>query len=184
MFAGLNGRATGPTLRPRKDKPAMEKRKMQTPLELDIRRRVEAKYEERNALLIHLASYVGVNVVVWAIWLLQTGGFPWPLFVTFFWGIGMVGHALDYYHKHGGGAQKREEQIQEEVQRQLRQMEERENRLSMEEEQLERAEVYTLDNYKGRGLRLSDDGELEDFELVEEARPGEDRQSRARSDGA
>ena len=157
----------------------MEKRKTQTPIELEIRRRVEAKCDERNALLTHLASYAGVNILVWVIWLLQTGGFPWPLFVTFFWGIGMAGHFLDYYHKHGGGAQKREEQIQAEVLRQMRRIEEREDRLSIEEEEAEGAEVYTLDNYKRRGLRLSDDGELEDFELVEEGRATEDRQSRA-----
>ncbi len=154
----------------------MEKRKI--PLEMEIRRRIEAKYDERNALLIHFASYAGVNVLLWVIWLIQTGGFPWPLFVTFFWGIGMAGHMLDYYHKHGGGAQKREDQIQEEVMRQVRRMKEREDLLGIEEEE-ERAEVYTLDNYKRRGLRLSDDGELEDFELVEEERLAKGRQSRA-----
>ncbi len=154
------------------------KRKNLAPLEMEIRRRVEAKYDERNALLIHFASYAGVNVLLWVIWLFDGGGFPWPLFVTFFWGIGMVGHMLDYYHKHGGGSQKREEQIQAEVMRQLRRMEEREDRLSVEEE-VERAEVYTLDNYKGRGLRLSDDGELEDIEPVEEEGPASERQSRA-----
>lgn len=155
------------------------KRKNLAPLEMEIRRRVEAKYDERNALLIHFASYAGVNVLLWLIWLIQTGGFPWPLFVTFFWGIGMAGHMLDYYHKHGGGAQKREEQIQAEVMRQLRRMEEREDLLGIEEEEVERAEVYTLDNYKGRGLRLSDDGELEDYEHLEEEGLAKDRQSRA-----
>ena len=91
------------------------KRKNQSQFELEIRRRVEAKYDERNALLIHLISYAGVNILVWMIWLFAAGGFPWPLFVTLFWGIGMAGHSLDYYNKHGGGAQKREERIQEEV---------------------------------------------------------------------
>ena len=157
----------------------MEKRKNQSQLESEIRRRVEAKYDERNALLIHFASYAGVNILLWLIWLIQTGGFPWPLFVTFFWGIGMAGHMLDYYHKHGGGAQKREEQIQAEVMRQLERLEEREDLPGYEEEEVERAEVYTLDNYKGRGLRLSDDGELEDFELVGEERPAGERKSRA-----
>ena len=99
------------------------KRKNESQFELEIRRRVEAKYDERNALLMHLVSYAGVNVLVWLIWLFSSGGFPWPLFVTFFWGIGMAGHLLDYYQKHGGGANKREERIQEEVQRHLERLE-------------------------------------------------------------
>lgn len=138
----------------------MEKRKNPTLLEVEIRRRVEAKYEERNALLIHLTSYAGVNILVWAIWLFSAGGFPWPLFVTFFWGIGMAGHLLDYYHKHGGGAQKREARIQEEVERQLRRLEQRERSIYAEADEDEGATVYGLDDVELRHVRLSDDGEL------------------------
>lgn len=142
------------------------KRKNQSQLEIEIRRRVEAKYDERNALLIHFVSYAGVNVLLWVIWLFDSGGFPWPLFVTFFWGIGMAGHLLDYYHKHGGGAQKREERIHEEVLRQLQMIEEREEKLRSDE--VDGADVYALDNYKRRELRLSDDGELIDFASEED----------------
>ena len=137
------------------------KRKNQSQLEIEIRRRVEAKYDERNALIIHFVSYAGVNALLWVIWLTATGGFPWPLFVNFFWGIGMAGHLLDYYHKYGGGAQKREERIQEEVLRQMQMIEEREERLRSDE--ADGADVYELDNFEGRGLRLSDDGELIEF---------------------
>ena len=143
------------------------KRKHQTQLEIEIRRRVEAKYDERNALLIHLISYAGVNILVWLIWLFAAGGFPWPLFVTFFWGIGMAGHLLDYYNKHGGGAQKREERIQEEVLRQMRRLEERERSIYAEED-AEDADVYALDDVELRHLRLSDDGELTDYEQLDE----------------
>ena len=85
----------------------MEKLKNLSPQEIEIRRRVEAKFEQRNGLLMHLLSYAGTNVMLWAIWLFSSGGFPWPLFVTLFWGIGMAGHVLDYWQKYGGGAQKR-----------------------------------------------------------------------------
>ena len=139
----------------------MEKRKNPTLLEIEIRRRVEAKYEERNALLIHLTSYAGVNILVWLIWLFASGGFPWPLFVTFFWGIGMAGHLLDYYHKHGGGAQKREERIQEEVERQLALLERRQAfELNDADDEDAGATVYGLDDVELRHVRLSDDGEL------------------------
>lgn len=137
----------------------MEKRKNPTQLEIEIRRRVEAQFEERNALLIHLISYAGVNVMVWAIWLSASGGFPWPLFVTLFWGIGMAGHLLDYYNKHGGGARKREARIDEEVERRLQRFEERERGI-YDEEALEEAAVYRLDHVEPRHLRLADDGEL------------------------
>ena len=143
------------------------KRKNQTQLEMEIRRRVEAKYDERNALLTHLASYVGVNVLVWAIWLFTTGGFPWPMFVTFFWGIGMAGHALDYYHKHGGGAQKREERIDEEVRRYLERLEAGRHDI-YNDAVVEGADVYALDDVELRGARLADDGEIIDLESWEE----------------
>ena len=149
----------------------MEKRKNPTQLEIEIRRRVEAKYDERNAVLIHLTSYAGVNALLWVIWLMGAGSFPWPLFVTFFWGIGLAGHLLDYYHKHGGGAQKREERIQEEVLRHLRGLEERDElaRADVYGADDEGATVYGLDNVEPRRLRLSDDGELRDFAMNDEA---------------
>lgn len=155
------------------------KQKNRTQLELEIRRRVEAKYDERNSLLIHLISYAGVNVLVWMIWLFAdgAGGFPWPLFVTFFWGIGMAGHLLDYYNKFGGGAQKREERIQEEVQRHLDLLKERERGI-YEDEGADEADVYALDDVELRHVRLSDDGELTDYEPLDEGDELEQRRSR------
>lgn len=141
----------------------MDKRKNQSQFELEIRRCVEAKYDERNALLIHLISYAGVNVLVWLIWLIETGGFPWPLFVTLFWGIGMAGHLLDYYNKHGGGAEKREERIQEEVERYLEQLDEREREIYGDDEMDD-----ALDDVERRHLRLSDDCELVQFDTADE----------------
>ena len=156
----------------------MEKRKSPSQIEIEIRRRVEAKYDERNALFIHLLSYAGVNILVWTIWLLITGGFPWPLFVTVFWGIGMAGHLLDYYHKHGGGARKREERIQEEVRRQLERFEDGERLRSVyDEDELEDADVYDLDDVELRHVRLSDDGELEDVERMDRERLREEGRS-------
>lgn len=143
------------------------KRKDQSQLEIEIRRRVEAKYDERNALMIHFVSYAGVNILLWIIWLSAAGGFPWPLFVTFFWGIGMAGHLVDYYHKHGGGARKREAQIEAEVRRQLqlaRAHDALRRRDDYEADEFDGADVYELDNFEGRGLRLSDDGELIDLD--------------------
>ena len=153
------------------------KRKDQSQIEVEIRRRVEAKYDERNALLIHFTSYAGVNVMVWAIWLIAAGGFPWPLFVTVFWGIGMVGHLLDYYNKHGGGAQKREERIDEEVKRHLARLEAGRHDV-YDDEAMPGADVFALDNVELGRARLADDGEIVDMESWDGQDAAEQRESR------
>jgi tRNA A-37 threonylcarbamoyl transferase component Bud32 len=125
-----------------------------------IRRRVEKRFKERQGLIIHFVAYVMVNFMLWAIWaggsitsLIQaqepsipTGmlGLPWPLFVTIGWGIGMISHYINYYSKYGSGAERREQAIQREI--------ERERERSM-------AQDYDL---KPKRMRLTDDGELEE----------------------
>jgi hypothetical protein len=41
----------------------------------------------------HAASYLGVIVMLWMIWLLTGAGYPWPIWPTMGWGIGLLGHA-------------------------------------------------------------------------------------------
>ena len=144
------------------------KRKHGSQLEAEIRRQVEAKYEERTGLIVHLVAYLIVNLMVWAIYLLGAGDFPWPLFVTGGWGIGLISHMLSYYNEHGAGAEKREAAIAAEVERQYR--------LARMREELDQplyeaedgaAIVYKLDNYEPRHLRLSDDGELAELDEAE-----------------
>ena len=135
--------------------------------EEDIRRQVEKKFAERAGLIQHGISYAMTNIVLWAIWLFTSASFPWPLFVTLFWGIGMLSHYVDYTNKYGKGAQKREEEIEAEVMRKLqlaRAQDALGRRSQDDDEPLEGADVYGLDNFKRRGLRLSDDGELLDLE--------------------
>ena len=53
----------------------------------------------------------------------------------------------------------------------MRRMEEREARLrGADSDELEGANVYELDNFEPRGLRLSDDGELVDLGAQESER--------------
>lgn len=51
----------------------------------------------------HFAVYVAVNLFLIAIWWITTGpgSFPWGVFVTFGWGIGLVAHYIGAFH---GGA--------------------------------------------------------------------------------
>ena len=137
----------------------------------DIRRSVEKKYKARTELVQHAITYLLINPFLWAIWLFTGTSFPWPIFVTASWGIGMLSHYVDYYNKHGKGAQKREEAIEAEVMRQLelaRAQDALRRRHLFEDDDTEGGDVYALDDYEQRGMRLSDDGELLDFAPDEE----------------
>jgi len=57
-------------------------------------RRLRKKQDFRG----HLLVYALANVVVWTIYLLTSPhGFPWPVFVTAGWGIGVVMNAWEIY---------------------------------------------------------------------------------------
>ncbi len=153
------------------------KRKNESQLESDIRRKLEEKYEERLGLIVHLVAYLIVNLMLWAIYLLGAGAFPWPLFVTGGWGIGLISHFLSYHNEHGAGAEKREAAIEAEVERKYRlaRMRETADRDSVYDTDDEEVVVYGLDNYEPRRLRLTDDGELAELDAAE----GDERELRA-----
>jgi len=57
----------------------------------------------------HLRTYLFVNAAVWAIYLSLTffvdrriGTFPWPLFMTLGWGIGVISHYFGAYRVNNG----------------------------------------------------------------------------------
>ena len=54
------------------------------------RKRTEAKMN----FYFDLGLYSIVNVLLFTLWLNDGGGFPWFLFVAFFWGLGVVSHGL------------------------------------------------------------------------------------------
>lgn len=134
------------------------KQKKRSP-EDSIRRRVEKKYEARSGLAQHAIAYLMTNLVLWAIWIFTSASFPWPLFVTFFWGIGMLNDFWDYYYKYGRGARKREAEIAAELAMFQR---------YFEEDETEGALVFELDKVQQRGLRLADDGEIADQDSWDE----------------
>ena len=115
----------------------------------EIRKQVEKRIKKRQELIIHSIAFVLGNVMVWTIFGLTGGKFLWPLIVTLGWGIGIVGHFLDYYSTYGGGAQRREAEIQREIER------ERERSVAYEKPK------------RDPHMRLTDDGEIE--EIVDDA---------------
>jgi len=147
------------------------KRKFEAISEDEVRQKVEEKFENRAGLLQHFAAYAIVNAVLWGLFFFLTGGFPWPVFVTAFWGIGMLAHLADYYYKYGAGARKREAEIEAELLRQARLsrlVEAERQRGLYDENDFEGADVYDLDDVELRHVRLSDDGELADFDRMPE----------------
>lgn len=133
-----------------------------------IRRFVKKRMEERMGLWIHGAAYFGVNLLLWMIWLGGSIGdgeinFMWPLFVTFGWGIGMFAHFFEYYNKYGGGRDRQEQMVQEEITRER----ERRSQLKLKNEELE----YDPANR----IRLNDDGEMTES-FIDELDPKRKRQ--------
>lgn len=103
-----------------------------------------------------------VNIMLWAAWYFASQfdvaafldgtrteiPFPWPIFPTVGWGIGLIAHLIEYYSKYGGGAERRERIIQAEIER-------------------ERARSGFIEKPKNdRRVRLTEDGELE--EVIED----------------
>jgi hypothetical protein len=105
----------------------------------EIRRRVEKRYQKRQELYWHIGAYLVANAVFWLMFHQM-----WILWITVGWGVGVISHILDYYNKYGGGAERRETEIQREV--------EREMTLRGAYEKPKNDDVQ---------MRLTDDGELE-----------------------
>jgi hypothetical protein len=90
--------------------------------EARLRKQVKKRMEERSGVIGHAVAYMMVNLMLWGIWLFASiddgaFSFPWPMFVTFGWGIGMVSHVMSYWSEYGGGRERREAYIQREMAR-------------------------------------------------------------------
>ena len=80
----------------------------------DARAEAIKRIKAKRAFQQHLVVYLVVNLVLWIIWGFTGAGFPWPIFVTFFWGIGVVTQAWTVY---GRGDRITEDEIQREMRR-------------------------------------------------------------------
>jgi 2TM domain-containing protein len=119
-----------------------------------IRHQIEKRYEDRQGLIIHASIFVLVNLAIWLIWLFTMPEFPFALIVTLGWGSGMLAHFLSYYYKYGKGADRREEAIQREIERYRTAYEKPKNDTRLE---------------------LTDDGEIEEVYMDEDARVSKQR---------
>jgi hypothetical protein len=66
-----------------------------------LREQALRRLKHRRDFKAHLFVYALVNLVVWAIWIVIASSshswWPWPVFLTLFWGVGLVMNAWDVY---------------------------------------------------------------------------------------
>ncbi|MDD3399180.1 MAG: 2TM domain-containing protein [Candidatus Methanomethylophilaceae archaeon] len=56
------------------------------------------RVEKKREFFTHLVAYLLVNGIFWTLYLYTTPTeFPWPVFITAFWGIGVGAHAFDTF---------------------------------------------------------------------------------------
>lgn len=137
--------------------------------EEEIRQRVEQRMKARQEFWIHLGIYVAVNLFLWVVFFIipAMGGenpFPWPIFVTGGWGIGIFSHAVETYYKTNPSVQERRERaIQAEIERERQRM---------------AGSVLSEKPKREQSVRISDDGEL----IYEDEEPRRTARHRSRSD--
>jgi hypothetical protein len=130
-----------------------------------IRQRVEKRMKQRKEWLEHLGSYVVVNLLLWSIWLFTGAGFPWPVFVTLAWGIGMGIHTLTYITD-ASMERAKEDAIEREIRREkMRLYGDPDYDDSLIEKPKRRAKE------RERAVRLTDDGELSYEDEAAEQQP-------------
>jgi hypothetical protein len=129
-----------------------------------IRARVEQRIKRRAKFYKDLVAYFTVNFSLWMVWgwpilrgetSLQGGGTPWPLFVTFFWGIGLVSDAIKVFFEFDKDAAF-DREMQREIGRERR-------RLYGDDEYFskpKRSDELDEKPKREQTVRLSDDGEL------------------------
>ena len=78
------------------------------------------KAKARAKFQAHVVTYIVVNCGLWIVWALterhHSGEIPWPLWVTAFWGFGLVMRGIAAY-----GGLSREQRTQQEYERLVRQ---------------------------------------------------------------
>lgn len=68
-----------------------------------LREQALDRLKKRRDFKAHLLVYTLVNLGLWGIWAViaasSGGSWPWPVFLTLFWGIGLVMNAWDVYFR-------------------------------------------------------------------------------------
>lgn len=130
-----------------------------------IRQRAEKRVRSRSDFFQHMAVYVIVNLGLWSVYILtkELIPFPWPVFITLAWGVGLSLHGVDVYFNSSLMEARREAAIMREMERELALY-----RQSSEE-------PYSKPK-RDRVLRLTEEGEMvpddDDQPIASERRSG------------
>lgn len=69
----------------------------------ELREQALRRLKKRRDLKAHAVVYALVNLAVWGIWIAIAANsgswWPWPIFLTLFWGIGLAMNAWDVYFR-------------------------------------------------------------------------------------
>src|SRR5690348_11584231 len=72
--------------------------------EQGLREQALERVKKRRDFHTHVFVYLTINIVLWAIWAIvgvtSHSWFPWPIWVTLAWGLGVVFNAWDVYFRH------------------------------------------------------------------------------------
>ena len=61
-----------------------------------LHRKAEMRAREKMEFYTHFTIFILVNLLLWGIWFVtDSSSFPWPVFVTFGWGIGITAHFVN-----------------------------------------------------------------------------------------
>jgi hypothetical protein len=60
----------------------------------ELREQAIKRLKDRRGFFVHLTVYVIVNAALFALWAMSGGGYYWPMWTAFGWGIGVAFHGL------------------------------------------------------------------------------------------
>jgi serine/threonine protein kinase len=73
-----------------------------------LRKTVERRINKRREMAMHIAAYVVVIPALWTVWAISgSDSTPWPAFVMFGWGAGLVAHAIEMFFESAKGDEMR-----------------------------------------------------------------------------
>ena len=79
----------------------------------DPRQAAIQRIKRKRQFQYQLLVFAVINVFLWILWAFTGAGFPWPIFVTVFWGLGLATQAWRVYG--AGGRPISEDEIQREM---------------------------------------------------------------------
>jgi len=86
----------------------------------ELRKKAQKRAEDMVGFYIHFTCYIAVNVFLFLLWGFTNAGlgvFPWPVFTTIGWGVGIIFH---FYAVFGTG--RMQDKIAEEEYQRMKRM--------------------------------------------------------------